>query len=79
MEVRQGRIAGAEVVDRQANAERLQFAQTRQVRFRVVHHRALGQLDDQIAGFEARRSKRQVDVSHQIALLEMASGHIQVT
>ena len=50
LQVGQARVAGAEIVHRQRDAERLQALQRRDRGLGVVHHHALGELDLEVRG-----------------------------
>ncbi len=76
VQVRQRRVAGTEVVDREPNAQRLQLAELDQVRLGVVHHRAFGQLDQQALGLEAGDFQRVTDVADQVALLQVPARDV---
>ena len=76
VQVRERRIAHAEVVDREAHAERLQFAEALQVDLGVLHDRALGQLDHEVAGIEPRDLERMAHVRDQVALLQVATRDV---
>jgi hypothetical protein len=66
-------VAGAEVVDRQPDAERLQLTEPGDGRVGVVHEQALGDLQDQRAGVEVGVAQRGGDVIDQPGILELAS------
>ncbi len=63
LQVAQRRIAGAEVVDRQAHAERFQLQQPGEIRLGVVHDRAFRELQNQPLRGEARFVERRSDVA----------------
>ncbi len=71
VQVGQRRVAGAEVVDREAHAERLEAVEALEVGVGVVHDRALGELDHEVAGLEPRLLQRLGHVLHQVAVLQV--------
>ena len=76
MQVGKRRIAHAEIVDREPHAQRLELAEALEVDLGVVHDRALGQLDHQVAGLEARDLERVAHVGDQVRVLQMAAGDV---
>ena len=76
MQVRERRIAHAEVVDREPHAEGLQLAEAIEIDVRVLHDRAFRQLDHQAAGLQARHLERVAHVGDQVAVLQVASRHV---
>ena len=66
-QVAQRGVADAEVVDRQAHAELLELAQRRGRGVHVGEHGALGDLQAQLAGTDARRGDRRGDRSRKSA------------
>ena len=76
VQVGKRRIAHAEIVDREPHAERLELAEALQVDLGVVHDRALGQLDHQVARVEARDVERVAHVGDQVRVLQVAAGDV---
>ena len=71
-QVRQRRIAGPEVVDRDPHAEFAQFAKARDDGVGVADQHALGDLKDQQAGREARRRQRLADALDEAGVAQPA-------
>src|ERR1700704_5631616 len=76
VQVGQRRVTGAEIVDCEFDTERLQALESLQVRLGVVHGRAFGQLDDEIAGLESGFTQRLRDIVHQLAVLQVAARNV---
>ena len=70
-------VARPEVVDREPDTERLQLPQPLEVGLGVVHHRALGQLDDEVRRREPRLLQRPGDVPLELALLQVTARDVQ--
>src|SRR6185437_7942642 len=70
-QVAQARVAGAEVIDRNAHPESGQAAEDFDRSLRVVHNRALGQLQLEEAGLEACLMQRATDYFEEIPLAEL--------
>ena len=70
------RVAGAEVVDLGANAEALQVVERRAHAIRLVHHRALGDLEPQSLGQQVVRLQRVNHVRHEVGLAELPAGDV---
>ena len=71
LQVAQRRVAGAEIVDRQAQAQGGQLLQPARRLGRVAHDHALGQLELEQVGRHARFLDRGGDRGHQVLLLEL--------
>ena len=76
MQVGERRIPGSEIVDREAHPELLQAHEALEIRVGVVHDRALGELDDEIARLEPGLVQRLSDIALQLAVLQVASGDV---
>src|SRR6266576_322142 len=61
-DVVEGRVSGAEVVDRELDAERLQLLEASDREIHVVDHHGLGDLEHQLAGVQAARRERFADL-----------------
>ena len=72
----EGRVAGAEVVDGQSDAEGLQLAKQRAARIEVLDERALGDLDQQRAGGEPGRVEGVDDVVDHAVVVEVAGREV---
>ena len=70
------RVAGAEIVDRQPDAEAIQRLELGHRLLGVAHDAALGQLELEIRGVEGAALDHARDVAHQILLLELAPGQV---
>ena len=76
-QVAERRVAGAEVVDGEAHAERLQVEQRLDRRLDVVHQHALGDLEDRAARVEAGLGAgRPRTVSIEVGLAELAGRDV---
>src|SRR5450759_3779000 len=62
----EARIAGSEVVDRELNAQTLQFLHRGDRLFDVLHDQALGQLQLEIFGLQATVLQSADDAGHQV-------------
>src|SRR5262245_40295612 len=76
VQVGERRVAGAEVVDRDAHAELLELLQRRQHRLAVVHQHALGQLDHEAARVDARDAEGLLHVGADVGLRELDRGDV---
>ena len=76
MQVRQRRVAGAEVVQVQADGHGVQPLDHARAGVEVVHERALGDLQRQARGVEARRAEHALDLGGDAALRELAAGDV---
>ena len=70
-QVRERRVAGAEVVDRDPHAERLELGEPSRGVVGVAHGDALGDLERQAARFEPGRCERLVDVDDERVVVEL--------
>jgi hypothetical protein len=70
-QVRQARIAGAEIVDRQVHADQPELRQRGLRRLRVLHRQRFGDFAGQAAGFDAVSRQRGADALRQIGLAQM--------
>jgi hypothetical protein len=76
LEMAQAAVAGSEVVDRQANAHRLEFGQRRGDALRMLHEHAFGHLHFDQARVDAMLVEDGFDAHVQIRLLELATGKV---
>src|SRR5690606_13837799 len=74
LEVQRRRVAGAEVVDREADAETVERLQLGDRLLGVAHDAARGQLALEIGGVESGVLEHARDAAHQVLLLELAPG-----
>jgi hypothetical protein len=77
-QVGQGRVAGAEVVDGQVHAERLELVQADDGHLQVVHQDALGDLQGQALGGEAGVAEGRGHVVGQVAAEQVMGGEVDV-
>ena len=75
-QVQQRRVAGAEVVDRDAHAERLDVAQLGTRRLGLVDERALGELEAERGRLEPVALQRGLDHGRELRPRELAPGHV---
>ena len=76
-QVAQRRVAGAEVVDREPDAEPAQGLQA--LGLGVADQRGLGDLEDQPGGVEAAVAQRERDLVDEARLLELGAGDVDAT
>src|SRR5215831_19024295 len=76
VQVRKRGVTGAEVIDRQPHAERLDAMKALEVGIGVVHGGAFGQLDHQVVGLEPGFVECPLDILHQLAVLQMTAGDV---
>src|SRR4029079_10710314 len=76
LEVLERRVAGPEVVDRQADAEVGEALDDRQRAGRVVDDHALGDLEDQRAGRQVPAAAQLLDVAGELRVDEDAGGEV---
>ena len=75
-QVAERRVAGAEVVEHDPHAEAAQRGQHRAGRVGLLHQRALGQLERERLGRQARLAQRRLDVAGQLAARDLARRHV---
>ena len=76
MQVCKRRVAGAEVVERELDAARLECVQLQLDALTGRDEHALGQLEGQQVGRQCRAVERDLDVLDEIGMLELPCGDI---
>nr|WP_056395588.1 hypothetical protein [Massilia sp. Root418] len=76
LQIGQRRVAGAEIVDRQAHAQRARVAHELHRRLHVFHQHALGQLQFQQRGRQAAGAQRAHHFVQEAALAQLARRHV---
>ena len=75
-QIGQGRIAGAKVVQREAQAVRLEFGHLGDDVLDIVHQHALGEFQFELRGLAPVRSSAGQHLVHKVVLAELASADI---
>src|SRR3954469_19712271 len=76
LQARQGRVAGAEVVEQDADAELAQALERRARRGDVLEEDALGDLEAEAAGLEAAARERPLHLAEELGPGELAARHV---
>ena len=76
LQVGQRRIAGAEIVERQAGAELAHPRQHLRRVFRVLHHQALGHLELQRAALDVGAHQHRLHVVDQVVAQQLPARHV---
>ena len=76
LQVSERRVAGAEIVDRETNAERLERVQPLENRRALLHEHTLGDLEHEMARIEPAVAERAPHIVHHVLALQLVSRDV---